>query len=371
MPVHEPIERRRGGEVGEQLLLAGDRVEECPAGRSSGRYSSACACEAGGVDPIADARGPRGRRRAGRRPGGPRRPWRPRRSGSARRRRCPRAGRSPRCSPCRAWRTAGAAGAGGTWTFPGGARTPSSRPPSAANRSAMTIVSAGRAQDNPTTRWRSRLVSDSDGGATRRHPPAVTSGRAAGRRCGGRRELRLVRLEPRHEILERGGADDLVELGPVVRQQADAIDAEVVHLPLAGRAVHPVVEGHAAPVAQRDPRLHDGVILLDRLAQEGHARGGSVLIHLGDVRALDQLGEEAPELRALGRRALGPVLPQRPLRHLAEVEDLGGDPADGRATLVATMFTGQRRVVEDLDHPADPIPQLIGGSAGPGAEHHR
>jgi hypothetical protein len=74
--------------------------------------------------------------------------------------------------------------------------------------------------------------------------------------------------------------------------------------------MHPVIEGHGASVAQGDRRPHDGVTLVDRLAQKGHAGDGPVLIHLGDVRSLDQLGEETRKLHALGRCSPVPVLPQ-------------------------------------------------------------
>ena len=81
----------------------------------------------------------------------------------------------------------------------------------------------------------------------------LTTGRTAGRRSSRRlssgdgrlrRQFGLVRLELRDQSLVRGGPDDFVELRPVVRHEADPIDAEVIDLPAVVGAVHLVVDRH-------------------------------------------------------------------------------------------------------------------------------
>ena len=60
-PVDQPVERRAGGEVGEQVLVGGGRVEEVSQ-RLERQVHESVLVEAAGVDPIADAR--RGRQGA-------------------------------------------------------------------------------------------------------------------------------------------------------------------------------------------------------------------------------------------------------------------------------------------------------------------
>ena len=126
--------------------------------------------------------------------------------------------------------------------------------------------------------------------------------------------------------------DDPVELGPIVRDEADAVDAQVVDPPAVAGVVHRVVERHLTAAGEEERRPHDRLVAIHRLAPEDRLLR-AVLVDLGEVRALDQLGEEAGEVLALGRRSLLPVPPQRALRHLAEVEDLAGDPGDGGLAL--------------------------------------
>ena len=92
-----------------------------------------------------------------------------------------------------------------------------------------------------------------------------------------------------------------------------------------------------------------------------------MLVHPGDVRALDQFGEEANELHAFGGRPLRPVLPEGSLRHLAEVEYLVGGDDDGASALVELLVAVQLGVAEDFEHPVDPGAQLIAGRACPSA----
>ena len=86
----------------------------------------------------------------------------------------------------------------------------------------------------------------------------------------------------------------------------------------------------AVELAEEERRPHDGLGPINHVILERHL--GVVLVHLGDVRALEQLGEEANELFTFGRRALGPMLPEGPLRRLANVDDLATLPEGKRLT---------------------------------------
>jgi len=59
------------------------------------------------------------------------------------------------------------------------------------------------------------------------------------------------------------------------------------------------------------------------------------LLDAGDVGSLEELGEQPHELRLLLRRSVVPVAGERTTRHLVEVEEVGRDAADLRATDVA------------------------------------
>src|SRR3989454_6780328 len=81
-------------------------------------------------------------------------------------------------------------------------------------------------------------------------------------------ELLLLRLHLLHQLLVRRGRDDLVELGPVVRDEADALDDDVVDEPLVALAEHPVVDGDVGPLLGYEAGADDGVLDLDGLARE-------------------------------------------------------------------------------------------------------
>ncbi len=129
--------------------------------------------------------------------------------------------------------------------------------------------------------------------------------RSVPRRRRGRRELVLLGLQPRHQVRVRGVPDDPVELGPVVRHETDAVDAEVVDPPAVADVVHRVVERHLHVAGEEERRPHDRVAAIHRLATKDRLLR-AVLVDLGEVRALDQLGEEAGEVLALRRRSLRP-----------------------------------------------------------------
>ena len=117
-------------------------------------------------------------------------------------------------------------------------------------------------------------------------------------------------------------------------------------MPAVPGVVHPVVKRHPAAVADEERGPHDGLISINHVVVEGHL--GVVPVHLGEVCALEQLGEEANELFTFGRRPLGPMLPEGPLRRLAKVEDVVGDLVDRGVALVDLGIALQLWVREDL-----------------------
>jgi len=128
--------------------------------------------------------------------------------------------------------------------------------------------------------------------------------------------------------------------------------------------VHLVVERQLATVIEDERRADDGLVIADRLAPEGHLLA-AVPIDPADVRTLDQVGKEAHEFLSLSGCSPLPVLPERPLRRLAEVEDLLGNLGDRGPAPAGVRAALQLRVPEDLEHAIDPIAKLVGGSAGP------
>src|SRR4029453_3063609 len=100
--------------------------------------------------------------------------------------------------------------------------------PSTAKMQPVTTVGTGRTQQSRTMLCKTRPVRDS----MLRAAPSRTRRRlrGLGARWGGRRGVGPIRLEPRDQGLVRLAPNDLVELRPVVRHQADSIDVDVVHL---------------------------------------------------------------------------------------------------------------------------------------------
>src|SRR5215472_10646255 len=73
-------------------------------------------------------------------------------------------------------------------------------------------------------------------------------------------------LDLLHQRLVGGGPQDLVELGPVVPRQADAIDHHIEHGPALGLHDEPVVDRQLLlPLGDDEGRLDSGPILLYRL----------------------------------------------------------------------------------------------------------
>src|SRR4029453_4149280 len=161
------------------------------------------------------------------------------------------------------------------------------------------------------------------------------------------------------------GLDDLVELGTVVRDQADAFDDHVVHQPAVARLVHPVLDRDLAAALGDELGLHLGLIALDRVAVVGDLLA-AVRLDLAYVRALQQVAEELDELVPLGRGAALPVTAQRATGGLAEVEDIVSDLADGRPAVLGAPLFLELGILERLDDAIDLRLQLVGRHSGHG-----
>src|SRR4030095_15450379 len=91
-----------------------------------------------------------------------------------------------------------------------------------------------------------------------------------------------------------------------------------------------------------DSGCADGAFALDGLADVLDLFT-AVELDLRDVGTLEQVGEQADELVALGLRPRRPVPRQRPLGGLREVEDVVGDLANGGAPVVLASFFPELR----------------------------
>src|SRR5438876_766315 len=148
-------------------------------------------------------------------------------------------------------------------------------------------------------------------------------------------ELVLLRPHLLHELLVGRGQDDLVELSAVIRDEADALDDDVVDEPLVAALERPVVHRDVAAFLGGELGAHGRLVAVDRLPHIGDLLA-AVGLDPGDVGPLQKVGEQLDELLALRRRPLGPMARQRAPRGLAEVEgrlDLS-DPATGRDDLL-------------------------------------
>src|SRR5262245_57967153 len=79
-------------------------------------------------------------------------------------------------------------------------------------------------------------------------------------------ELLLLGPHLLDQLLEGGGRDDLVELGAVVRDEAHALDDDVVDQPLVAPEKHPVVDRDLGALLGDELGAHDGAFPLDGLA---------------------------------------------------------------------------------------------------------
>src|SRR5580765_213360 len=178
-----------------------------------------------------------------------------------------------------------------------------------------------------------------------------------------RGELPLLGPELLDEILERAGLNDLVELGAVVRDQADAFDVDVVHEPSVALLEQPVVDGDLGAVLRDDAGGHGRGLPVHALARVPDLLA-AVQLDLRDVRALEEIAEEGDELRTLlvGQRL--PVAGERAARDLAPVEDVIGDLPHRAPPFGHPVVALEARVRDDLDHPVDGVLELVRGRAG-------
>src|SRR5512132_2693257 len=178
-------------------------------------------------------------------------------------------------------------------------------------------------------------------------------------------EFLLLGLHLVDELLVRRRLDDLVELGPVIADQAHALDHHVVREPAVALAQHAVLDRHLGALPGDDLAPHGGVIALDGVADVLDLLA-AVQLDLGDVRALEQIAEEPHELVPLGRGAGRPVTAERALGRLGEVEDVVGDLAHGDPPVLRLAVLLELRIVEDLEHAVDLRAQLVARRAGAG-----
>src|SRR5688500_3063622 len=168
-------------------------------------------------------------------------------------------------------------------------RASTGRPPTRSNALCVLSVSGASRRATPATRTMAFTVDRS---------PEPRARRGA--------ELFLARLHLLHEVLEGRRLDDLVELRAIVRDQAHALDHDVVDEPTLALLEHPVLDRDFAACLGEQLALHDGRLALDLVADILDLLA-AVELDLRDVGALEQIAEELDELLALLRRARRPV----------------------------------------------------------------
>src|SRR5258708_34710164 len=70
------------------------------------------------------------------------------------------------------------------------------------------------------------------------------------------------------QLVVGGAADDLVELGAVVGDQADPTDHDVARAPVVAPPEHAVLDGDLGALLRNDLRLHRGQVTLAGVAEE-------------------------------------------------------------------------------------------------------
>src|SRR6266699_106598 len=188
-------------------------------------------------------------------------------------------------------------------------------------------------------------------------------GRLLAPRLGRAGALVPLRGELGHEVRVARALDDRVELGAVVADEADALDAHVVDGPAPIVQEHAVVDGDLRLLLRDDAGLDDGQLALDGVAGVLDLLPG-IALDLRDVRVLEEVAEERDELLPLGGRARLPVAAQASLRDLREVEDLVDHVPDPLPALRRPRFFLQLGVRDDLQDEVDGATELVGGHAG-------
>src|SRR5262245_35933323 len=174
-----------------------------------------------------------------------------------------------------------------------------------------------------------------------------------------RQELVSPGLEPLEQLLEGRGADDAVELGAVVADQAHVLDADVVNKPAVALLTHLRLDGHLGALARQHLRAHGRVLAVDRLVRVVQLLA-PVEVDLRDVGALEKVGEHLDELLLFRARTSVPVLAEGTLGGLVHVEDLFRHLPD-RDSLVGLL---ERGIVQDLLHGVGVLLHLIRRGAG-------
>src|SRR6266446_6186545 len=235
-------------------------------------------------------------------------------------------------------------------------RESNGRPPISSKHLWVRSVSGASRRATPAARMIAFTPGSASMGRVRRGPLLVIH------------ELGLLGLHLADQLLVRGGLDDLVELGPVVRDEADALDDHVVDEPAVAVPVHLVLDRDLGAVLGGDAGADRGLIAVDGVAEVGDLLA-AVELDLRQVRALEQVGEEVHELPALAGRARLPVTSQRALGRLGEVEDVLGDLPDGRPPLPALAFLLEIGLLQRLHDPVDLNAQQVGRRPRPPLAH--
>src|SRR5215470_9129919 len=140
--------------------------------------------------------------------------------------------------------------------------------------------------------------------------------------------LRGLLLQPLAQRAVGFRANHPVELGPIARDEAHALDDDVVDAPVPVDEMHPVVQGDLGTVPRHNLRAHDGrAAALARFAEELDLLVADRL-DLREVRALQEIAEERHEFGLLFPLERLPVLRERPPGDLVEVEHLANDLPD-------------------------------------------
>src|SRR5574341_1396575 len=186
------------------------------------------------------------------------------------------------------------------------------------------------------------------------------------------RGLRPLSLQFLDQLPVRGGLDDLVELRAVVGDEAHALDEDVVDHPPVVPAQQAVVDRHRGALLRVERGLDRRQLAArtDGVTDVGDPLAG-VPLDLGNIRPLQEIGEERHELGAVLVAEALPVAAQRPPRGLLEVEDLVGDGTDRRAPVLRPGFGLQRRVLEDLDRLVHRGADLVRRGARPARDRDR
>src|SRR3972149_1029294 len=118
-------------------------------------------------------------------------------------------------------------------------------------------------------------------------------------------------------------SDDALELRAEVAHEADALEDHIVDQPAALAPAQPGLQHRLVALARGQARAHLGALAVDALPHVADAQP-ALLVELGDVRRLEQVGEELDELLALGGGAGLPVTAERLLRRLGPTAEPDG-----------------------------------------------